>query len=103
MRLLEVGNVSITGAYDEGDAEALIRAEGAAVAFLPSLWPETWCYTLTAAWNAGLQVLAFDIGTPAERIRATGRGWLLPLAAGPGMVNDALMAAFRQVQSVSAA
>jgi GT2 family glycosyltransferase len=95
MRLLEVGNVTITGPYLEGQAEALIRAENAALGFLPSLWPETWCYALSETWRAGLHVLAFDIGAPAERIRSTGRGWLLPLAAGPGNVNDALMAAFR--------
>ena len=40
------------------------------LAFLPSVWPETWCYALGAAWRAGLAAVAFDLGAQAERIRA---------------------------------
>ena len=46
---------------------------------LPSIFPETWCLSLAEAWRAGLRVVAFDIGAQAERIRRTGRGFLLPL------------------------
>jgi hypothetical protein len=61
------------------------------LAWLTSLWPETWCYTLTQAWQAGLNVAAFDIGTPAERIRRTGRGWLFPLGLPPAALNSQLL------------
>ncbi|WP_027962466.1 glycosyltransferase [Halomonas halodenitrificans] len=40
-----------------------------------SLWPETWCHTLTELWAAGLPVLGFDIGAVGERLAATGAGW----------------------------
>jgi GT2 family glycosyltransferase/glycosyltransferase involved in cell wall biosynthesis len=90
-RLIATGVVSITGPYAEGEAEALIRAQGADLAFIPSVWPETWCFALSEAWRAGLPVAAFDLGAPAERIRATGRGWLLPLALPPQGVNNALL------------
>jgi len=60
---------------------------------LPSVVPETWCHTLTEAWSAGLQVAAFDLGAQAERIRAGGRGFLLPLGLSAGAINDALLAA----------
>jgi hypothetical protein len=43
------------------------------------------------AWRAGLQVAAFDIGAMAERIRATGRGWVLPLGLPPASINNALL------------
>jgi hypothetical protein len=36
-------------------------------------------------------VAAFDIGAQAERIRATGRGWVLPLGPPPHAVNNALL------------
>ena len=68
-RLLATGCVHITGRYEEHDAVALIRAQQAYVGWLTSLWPETWSYTLTQAWQAGLNVVAFDIGAQAERIR----------------------------------
>jgi GT2 family glycosyltransferase/glycosyltransferase involved in cell wall biosynthesis len=92
-RLLATGRVFVTGPYREERAVAEIVAQEADVAFLSSIWPETWCFTLGHAWRAGLSVAAFDIGAPAERIRRTGRGWLLPLGLPPSSINNALLAA----------
>jgi len=89
-RLLETGRIFVTGAYREAELPSLIVAQDADFAFLPSLWPETWCFTLSEAWQAGLDVVAFDLGTQAERIRATGRGWLLPLGLTVAALNDLL-------------
>jgi len=91
-RLIATGRVFVTGPYEEGEAERLIRSNRNDVALLPSIWPETWCFTLTEAWRAGLSVVAFDIGAQAERIRRTERGMLLPLGATPKSVNNALLA-----------
>ena len=63
------------------------------LALLPSVWPETWYFGLTELWRAGLSVAAFDFGAPAERIRRTGRGFLLPLGLPPRAINNALLAA----------
>jgi glycosyltransferase involved in cell wall biosynthesis len=90
-RLIDTGRVFVTGRYDAHEAVDLIRAQNAALAFLPSIWPETWCLGLTELWRAGLRVAAFDTGAPAERIRRTGRGFLLPLGLSPGEINDALL------------
>ena len=79
MALMDAGCAFVTGEYREEDAVALIRAQDADLALLPSVWPETWCFTLGLAWRAGLAVAAFDLGAPAERIRRTGRGAVLPL------------------------
>lgn len=93
--LFATGQVFVTGPYREGEAAGLIAETGADLVFLPSVWPETWCYALSEAWAAGLPVLAFDLGAMAERIRDLGGGWLLPLDSGAGAVNDALLAACR--------
>lgn len=93
--LMEAGPAFVTGTYRDEEVVALIRAQQAQLAFLPSIWPETWCYTLGHAWRAGLPAVAFDIGAPAERIRRTGRGWLLPLGLQPPAVNAALFNAAR--------
>jgi GT2 family glycosyltransferase len=92
-RLLATGRVFITGSYAPDEAVALIRAQNAALALLPSIWPETWCFGLGEAWRAGLRVAAFDIGAQAERIRRTGRGFLLPLGLPAPAINNALIAA----------
>jgi glycosyltransferase involved in cell wall biosynthesis len=90
-RLQTTGRAWVTGEFAAAEAEELIRAQAADFAWLPSIWPETWCYALSDAWQAGLNVVAFDVGAPAERIRATGRGWLLPLGMPPAALNDALL------------
>jgi GT2 family glycosyltransferase len=89
--LLATGRIFVTGRFVAAEADTLIRAQSAHVAFLPSIWPETWCYALSDVWKADLSAVVFDIGTPAERIRQSGRGWLLPLGLPPAAVNDALL------------
>jgi GT2 family glycosyltransferase len=85
------GRVSITGPFKAEEAEGLIRSQHAKMALIPSTWPETWCFALTDAWEAGLPALVFDIGTQAQRVRETGRGWVLPLGLPPARVNDRLL------------
>jgi glycosyltransferase involved in cell wall biosynthesis len=91
-RLLAAGRVFITGPYQEQDAVALIRQQRLHLAWLPSIWPETWCYALGEAMRAGLAVAVFDIGAQAERVRHTGRGWTLPLGLSAPAINNALLA-----------
>ncbi len=86
--LLDTGRVFVTGPYQETEALALIRSHDVQLAWQPSIWPETWCFTLGLAWRAGLHVAAFDLGAPAERIRQTGRGWLMPLGIPPAAINS---------------
>jgi glycosyltransferase involved in cell wall biosynthesis len=90
--LLETGRIFITGAYKEGEATKLIWSLGADLAFLPSIWPETWCFALSEAWRAGLYTIVFDLGAQAARIVATGRGAVLPLGLPVPRINDALLA-----------
>jgi glycosyltransferase involved in cell wall biosynthesis len=69
-------NVIVHGAYQReafNDHVAQIRPHVGAVL---SIWPETWCHTLTELWAAGLPVVGFDIGAVGERLRATGAGWV---------------------------
>ena len=90
--LLATGRVFVTGPFRPEEATALIRAQRAQLALLPSIWPETWCFALTDVWAAGLDVVAFDFGAPAERIRRTGRGMVLPPDLPAGRINEMLLA-----------
>jgi glycosyltransferase involved in cell wall biosynthesis len=92
-RLLATGRIFITGGYRPEEAVGLIIAQRAAMGFVPSIWPETWCLSLGDIWRAGLPAAAFDIGAPAERIRHTGKGFLLPLGLSASAINNALVAA----------
>jgi len=90
-RLMATGMVFVTGPFAEGQAAALLAEADADVALLPSVWPETWSYALDDLWRAGLPVVAFDLGAPAERIRAGGRGRILPAGLPAARINDALL------------
>lgn len=94
--LLATGKAFVTGDYRPEEAVALIAAQGAAIGFLPSVVPETWCYTLSEMWRADLFVVAFALGAQGERIRESGRGLALPLDASAAAVNDALLGAARR-------
>lgn len=96
-RLLTTGRCHVTGPYAAGEAAGVLTGAGAALGFIPSVWPETWCFALSDIWSAGLPAVAFDIGGPAERIRRSGRGLVLPLGLGAGAVNDALLATARRI------
>jgi GT2 family glycosyltransferase len=90
-RLLDAGPAFVTGRYAEDELPDLVRAHQPDVAFIPSIWPETWCFTLGHAWRIGLRTAVFDIGAPAERVRRTGWGWVLPLGLPAGAVNDMML------------
>lgn len=89
--LLDTGHVEVTGRYREDEVPALMAQLRPHLAFLPSVWPETWCYALSHVMAAGLFVAAFDLGAPAERLRQRGHGLLLPIDASPLAINDSLL------------
>jgi GT2 family glycosyltransferase len=94
-RMMETGRVFVTGRFDPNEAVSLIKAQKARFGLVPSICPETWCLGLGDLWRAGLQVAAFDIGAPAERIRRTGRGFVLPLGLSANAINNTLVVAIR--------
>jgi glycosyltransferase involved in cell wall biosynthesis len=94
--LLKTGKVFVTGRFGDGEAAHLLKRERPDIAFMASVWPETWCYALDDALAARLPVLAFDLGAVAERLRAAGTGTLLPLATQSGRINDELLRLARQ-------
>lgn len=90
--LIETGAAMVTGRYEEAEFPGLLSEITPHAAFVPSVWPETWCYALSHVLAAGLPTAVFDIGAQAERLRAQGRGMLLPLSLPASGVNDALLA-----------
>jgi len=89
--LLRTGRVFVTGPYGEGEARHLLQREQPDLVFLPSVWPETWSYTLDEALGARLPVVAFDLGAIAQRLRTARLGELLPPDLAPPQINDRLL------------
>jgi GT2 family glycosyltransferase/glycosyltransferase involved in cell wall biosynthesis len=79
--LLQDAGVQVTGRYLEHEAEERLHGLGPHVAWLPSLWPETYSYTLSTALRCGCPAFAFDLGAMARRLRDAGLdAMLMPLA-----------------------
>ncbi|WP_166144826.1 glycosyltransferase [Methylosinus sp. RM1] len=92
--MMDSVGVTQTGEYGDDDTavEKLIELAPHLTLF-PSIWPETYCYTLSLALIAGVPPVVFDIGAPAERLRTLGSGHILDftLVDEPSQVNDALL------------
>jgi GT2 family glycosyltransferase/glycosyltransferase involved in cell wall biosynthesis len=78
-------NVTITGEYRDEEVEALLREHQPHLVLIPSVWPETYCYTLSIALRHGLYPVVFDLGAQGRRVKDLGFGSALPLA----MAKDA--------------
>lgn len=94
--LFATGKVFVSGRYAEEDAVAVIRELDCHAALFLSVWPETYCYTLSEAWRAGLYAVGFDLGAVGERIADTGWGWRLAPTRDAVALNDRLLALFRK-------
>jgi hypothetical protein len=65
------------GPYDSRGLAALLEHYKVRLVAYPSAGPETFSFTLSEAWAAGLPAVVPPIGALAERVRATGGGWIL--------------------------
>ncbi len=65
------------GPYQRQELTARLVEIKPSFSLVASIWPETYCHTLTESWTNGLPVLASDIGTLRERVRRHGGGWLI--------------------------
>jgi len=80
--LRSLPNATVHGYYRGGELPLLLQKHRVGLVVVPSIWPEAHCLVISEAWLAGAVVAAFDLGAPAERIRAQGGGWLAPLESG---------------------
>jgi GT2 family glycosyltransferase len=94
--LSATGKVFITGLYKEAEVEGLIARESPDLILFLSVFPESWCYSLTYALRAGIPVAAFDFGALGDRLRGSAADPLLfPPSASPADICDRLLAAFQ--------
>ena len=68
---------SVHGRYDRSDLPGLLAHYRVRLVLYPSAGPETFSYTLSEAWAAGVPVLVPPIGALAERVENSGAGWVM--------------------------
>lgn len=82
-----VGNVSneiilsekivVHGPYERNDIHGIIKKIKPTVGGIFSIWPETWCHTLTELLSCGVPVFSFKGGAVEERVLSGDLGWVL--------------------------
>lgn len=82
--------LTVSGGYDDAHLAELIAIERPDIAFFPSQIPESFSYTLTAALDAGLPVVASKLGAFTERLEHLPSAMLLNRTAAASEWCDAL-------------
>lgn len=72
------GRLYIHGPYIDDDLPRWLAAYAPSLVLFPNRLPESFSYTLSEVWAAGLPVIVPDTGALGERVRRWGGGWLLP-------------------------
>lgn len=78
------------GTYDRDSFASKVASIAPHVGVIFSVWPETYCHTLTEMWSCSIPVFGFDVGAVGDRIHTSGAGWPLPLAANAEQVLECL-------------
>ncbi len=84
------GQLRVHGSYAVPDLPSLAERYGITHWLIPSIWPETFCYTVHEAIQTGLPVLAFDIGAQGEAVRAAKNGFEIPFDPDADLAHTAL-------------
>jgi glycosyltransferase involved in cell wall biosynthesis len=66
------------GKYQNEDLPRLIQELKPDLVWFPALWPETYSDTLSASLDAGLPVVAVDLGAFVERLHQRAWSWICP-------------------------
>ena len=65
------------GKYDRNEFCKIVNEVKPSFIGIFSIVPETYCYTLSEAWNCGIPVLTTKLGAQEERLNKNGGGWFL--------------------------
>lgn len=69
------------GPYRREELPDLMKKHAVDLVCVLSIWPETFCYTISESLLSGVPVLVTDIGALGERVRAIECGWAVPVQA----------------------
>jgi glycosyltransferase involved in cell wall biosynthesis len=87
--------IEATGEYQEAELPRLLEQLKPHVVWFPAQWPETYSYTLTAAIDARLPIVATRIGAFPERLTGRPLTWLID----PNASTEQWLATFNDVRN----
>ena len=88
------GRYYVHGAYLDAELAGLLAAYRVEVALFLNRMPESFSYTLSEVWAAGIPVIVPDEGALGERVAKQGGGWRLPPGHGAAAAAELLRSLF---------
>ena len=73
------GNYINHGKYERGQLPQLLVDNNIDLVCIFATWPETYSYTLTECYMAGVPILTFNIGAVGDRIQNDKLGWIIDI------------------------
>lgn len=83
--VLKIPNLRVHGAYRPGSLPQILAGFSMSMHF--SIWPETYCISLSEAWSAGLVPIVSDTGALGERVADGLNGFKLPMGESGAIVS----------------
>lgn len=77
----------VTGRYNNSEISSLLAKHEISLVIVPSICPETYSWTTSEAMWSGYPVITFNIGAPADRVRAKNGGWILDSKNSQSILN----------------
>jgi len=68
-----------TGRYTHDELPAMIKNKSVSLFFIPSIWPETYCFTVDEVMQLGYPLAVFNIGAQADRVSKYNKGIVLDI------------------------
>ena len=68
----------VHGSYRREEFSDKVREINPHIGAVLSIWPETYCHTLTELLATGIPVIGLDFGAVGERLMKSEAGWVLP-------------------------
>ena len=65
------------GGYERQHFPELVSSLSPDVGLILSVWPETYCHTLTELWMCKIPVIGTNLGAVGDRLRKCGGGWVV--------------------------
>ena len=65
------------GGYDRNDFPKIVETLSPDIGLVLSIWPETYCHTLTELWMCQVPVIGTSLGAVGDRLRKCGGGWVI--------------------------
>lgn len=87
---LEKSNLVKHGTYRQQDIPELLAENNIDMVCIMSIWPETFCYTLSEAVYCNVPVMVTEIGAAGERVKRHCYGWTVPVEYTGAQISELL-------------